>query len=93
MIWRFTITTCKWCGKKFTKETNRQVYCSDVCSLEGEKENAMFRMRKFRRNNPFKYNNHLGSRGLSLGKSMRDNFDEELFVVEKEMKKLGLKLY
>jgi len=81
---------CKWCGLPLEKEHNRQQYHKGECQENAERYNTMLRMRRHRK----KYNITtfpLGSSGLRLGKHRRENFKEELFIVEKEIKRLKLR--
>ena len=40
---------CKWCGKPFTKQHNRQEYCSDECFQYARQEQKAIYQRKRRK--------------------------------------------
>jgi len=83
---------CKWCGKPFEKQHNRQEYCSDKCKLNALREQKAIFSRKYRS----KYKNRksdsywgMGSGSLSAHK--KDSFDEEHDAIQKELKRLRIK--
>lgn len=42
------IKSCAWCGSKFAPKTNRSMYCSLKCRIEGRKYHDRQRKRKSR---------------------------------------------
>lgn len=86
------LNQCKWCGSEFIKEHNRQVYCSEYCSKEAEKENRRIRDRKYYH----KYKNVMNEEqkwGLGSGfLGMHREIDTilEYNNIQKEKKRLGL---
>ena len=81
------MSRCKWCGKEFIKNHNRQMYCSPDCSKYAVMEQKAIYSRKYRR--MYVQNEGLGS--SSLGCKRNSDFELELTLIHKE--KHRLKLY
>lgn len=86
----FIMTTkCKWCGKEFIKNHNRQMYCSDNCREYARQEQKLQYNKKYRKNiikDDYYYG--LGSGGL--GKHKSNSFDKEIQIIKKEKIRLNI---
>lgn len=85
---------CAYCGKGFTKEHNRQVYCSPQCrdyARREQKARYQCKRRKSIRIGELisNENNFVGTNFLS--KHRRTDFMKEHSQILKEMKRLGLR--
>ena len=83
---------CKWCGEEFVKKHNRQVYCCNDCSkyARQEKNRGYFRKyyHKYKEVLPNKEKYGLGTGNLSMHRNT--NFNQEILVIQREMKKLKI---
>ncbi|MDO5820928.1 MAG: hypothetical protein Q4Q32_03820 [Methanobrevibacter sp.] len=82
---------CKWCGKPFTKQHNRQEYCSDECFNYARLEQKAIYQRKRRKlinNNELVSNEsrHLGTGYLSQHR--HEDFEKEHASIQKELKRI-----
>lgn len=84
---------CKWCGEYFTvqnmKQNNAVKYCSKKCRIEARRESTRKAMRKYRKTIRRR------ERGSQLGESHLNetpssDFQKELRVVEREIRRIGL---
>ena len=87
---------CKWCGKPFTKQHNRQEYCSDICAGYALKEQKAIYQRKRRKSINdgvlcSKESTHIGTGFLS--QNPRESFEAEHAAIMKELKRLKIKHY
>lgn len=83
---------CKWCGKPFTKEHNRQEYCTKECAYYARLEQKARYNRKYRLNyKSRKSDSYWGMGSGALGSHREESFDEEHEAVRKEFKRLKLK--
>jgi len=85
------IKKCRWCGNTFTTTNNTQ-YCSDTCRKYAIQEKnllAVYRYKKKVKNDKQLYFAYLGNSNIREG--MKNNFRDELNVVEAEMRRLGIK--
>ena len=81
---------CGWCGNPFHKTHNRQMYCSKECATNAKKEQDRHHWLKwFYKNKDHLYETQLGTR--SLGPHREEDFEEEYKIIQKELKRLGLK--
>ena len=81
---------CEWCGNPFHKTHNRQMYCSKECATNAKKEQDRRHWLKwFYKNKDHLYETQLGTR--SLGPHREEDFEEEYKIIQKELKRLGLK--
>lgn len=81
---------CEWCGNPFHKTHNRQMYCSKECATNAKKEQDRHHWLKwFYKNKDHLYETQLGTR--SLGPHREEDFEEEYKIIQKELKRLGLK--
>lgn len=89
---QFLLKKCKWCGKLFFKYHNRQEYCSNTCSTYAHMEQKAEYNHKYRKQYSLdeKTRNGLGS-GF-LGGHRHDDVEKELSAIQKEMKRLKIKL-
>ena len=83
--------TCKRCGKPFTKQHNRQEYCSDECFQYARLEQKSIYQRKRRKliNNGVIISNeskHFETGFLS--EHCHDNFKKEHEAIQKELKRI-----
>ena len=87
----FTNAVCKYCGKEFFKTSNKTCYCSDRCrnlALREQKAKYQRERRRKIRNGVIVSNesSYVGTGFLSHKK--RDNEEDELAAIRKEMKRL-----
>lgn len=78
---------CKWCGKLFEKQHNREEYCCDDCRRYARMEQKAEWIRNYRKE--YSQVECIGSGGL--GKHRRKVFLEEHIAVCNEMKRLDFK--
>ena len=83
---------CAYCGKKFYKKHNRQVYCSKCKKFAYQDKNAEHQrtFRKRQKENGFNPM-ILGCKDVSLGSHRNKNFDIEASLVERQLKVFNLK--
>lgn len=95
---RHYVSRCKYCGKPFTKNHNREMYCSDDCRLNARREQKAKYQAKRRLlikqkvlivDEYKKYG--LGSYGTSANGHRKNKFSQEYMAIQKEMKRIGLK--
>ena len=82
---------CKWCGKPFTKQHNRQEYCSDECFQYARQEQKAIYQRKRRKqiNAGVLCSNestHIGTGYLSQHR--HEDFEKEHASIQKELKRI-----
>lgn len=89
---------CKYCGKKFRKNHNREMYCSERCRQNARREQkAKYQAKRrllIKRNILIidEYKKYgLGSYGTSKDGHRKSNFSQEYRAIQKEMKRIGLK--
>ena len=87
---------CKWCGKPFEKQHNRQEYCSEECFHFARLEQKAIYQRRRRKliNNGVIVSNetrHLGTGYLS--EHCHDDPDEEYEAIQKELKRVKRSKY
>ena len=84
---------CSWCGEFFEveqhKRNNAVKYCSKECRIEARRESTRKAMRKYRKTIKER------ERGSQLGESHLNenpshNFKKELWLVENEIRRIGL---
>lgn len=89
----YTNYICKYCGKPFLKKHNKEMYCCDECRKKAHQDQDAEYRRKRRKliNNGeivSNENKYVGTGFLSHKK--RDNEEDELAAIRKEMKRLKL---
>ena len=82
---------CKWCGKPFTKQHNRQEYCSEECfNFARLEQKAVYQRRRRKLINEgvivSNENKHLGTGFLS--EHCHDEFQEEYESIQKELTRI-----
>ena len=83
---------CKWCGKPFEKKHNRQEYCSDECARYALLEQkARYNVRYRLKYKSRKSDSYWGMGSGSLGSHKKDDFDEELESIRKELRRFKLR--
>lgn len=80
---------CKWCGKTYYKEHNRQEYCSDPCRDYARLECTSRRVSRYRKKYGKKQSDWVGSG--HLGEHRAEDEETELDLIQKEFKRLRLK--
>ena len=91
---RSRISKCGWCGQSYRRRHNRQVYCSSECRTAARQEQSRtsslkyYHTHKNRLNEDRKYG--LGSGGL--GQHAYPDFDREHLQIQREMRRLRLKV-
>lgn len=93
LLVQYTNAECKWCGKKFFKEHNKQMYCCDFCRSQALKEQKARYQRKRRKDIRdgvlvSNENNYVGTGFLSQHR--QEDFDDELAALEKEMRRFKI---
>ena len=82
-------TKCKYCGKEFTKQHNRQIYCSDECRKHARQEKRRhYNTRYYYRNKKRILNTAIGTRTISPHK--HQNNDREAEIIKNEIDHIGL---
>ena len=83
---------CKWCGKPFTKQHNKECYCSDECRINALREQKALYQRKRRKliNNGELISNENKKLGSIYFPEFSNDFDEEKEVIEKLKRRLRL---
>ena len=83
---------CKWCGEPFTKQHNRQVYCSKTCADEAEKENNRNRRHKWYHKNKHRLTQkqRYGLGSGTLGPHKHQDNEKELQTIKNERKRIGI---
>lgn len=89
------LAKCKWCGKTFTKTSNRQVCCSQECQKERQKELSRNRQQRYYYRHKVgninsKNITSLGSKGTSQTAHPKENFPDEYLSIQSEKKRIGL---
>ena len=83
---------CKWCGKPFEKQHNRQEYCSEECARYARLEQKSKYNQKYRlKYKSRKSDSYWGLGSGSLGSHCKESFDEEQEAIHKEFKHLKLR--
>lgn len=88
---------CEWCGKSFTKNHNREMYCCDTCRREARHEHERERSRRYykrwkitiRKRCP--HGAKLGTGSLSANRN--HDMDREGELVKNEIKRLHITIY
>ena len=74
---------CAYCGKQYTKQHNRQTYCSPECRKKGDQEKANRRWRKwYHKNKKTLYRKQLGTR--TIGPKPNPNPEREAEIISNE---------
>lgn len=92
---RFITRKCKYCGRIFFKTHNRQEYCGKKCYTFSRKEQKAFYQQKRRlliKNGELisNENKELGTTFLSPHPNM--DFIREYKIIQKELKRIGVKI-
>ena len=83
---------CAYCGKKFYKKHNRQIYCSK-CKKFAYQDKSAARQRSYKKRlkengvKPFA----IGCKDVIQGKHRNPNFEIEAKIIENQMKLFSLK--
>lgn len=80
---------CEWCKDPFVPSHGNQKYCGDICRYEAKRE----RWRKDSRNYYHKWKDIKKEESLGTGwlsSTPKNNFNDELYEVEKELKRLKI---
>lgn len=87
------IMKCKFCGKEFKKIHNRQMYCSEYCRKEADKEATRNRVHRWYHKNKYKLNEkrRFGLGSGTLGAHRYNDFNKEEQTIQKEMSRLKLR--
>ena len=84
---------CKYCGKTFTKNHHRQLYCSKTCSKNAKREqdrNAWTRW-YYKNKDLLKQKPKWGLGSGTLGPHMHNDWNKEQKVIETELNRLKLR--
>ena len=74
---------CKWCGKTYTKTSNRQTYCKQHCKQEARRE----RDRQWQQ----KHKTHRRRVGTThISQHANNNTDIEQYIIQKEKRRTGI---
>ena len=83
---------CAYCGNEFEKKHNRQTYCSDHCRTEARREKRRKYDYKYYRKNRDRINKkRLGTR--TIGPRPHPNIERETEIIEKEIERIGLRIF
>jgi predicted nucleic acid-binding Zn ribbon protein len=81
---------CAYCGKEYTKTHNRQMYCSDECRTEGNREKTRNRVMKHYYRHKKRINQtRIGTR--TIGPHKHENPTREQEIVQNEIDRIGLR--
>jgi hypothetical protein len=88
------LAKCRWCGEEFIKQHNREEYCSDGHRKYARQEQN----RQHRINHYHKYKDTMHEEqkyGLGTGYlscNRQEKYEDELIMVEKEIRRLKIKI-
>lgn len=86
---KYPKTKCAYCGKPFTKQHNRQKYCTPECAYEANKEKDRIRhLRYYHRHK--KRINHTKTGTRTIGPRPNPNPEREAEIVKNEIERIGL---
>ncbi len=82
---KYPTAKCAYCGREYTKQHNRQTYCSDECRQKGYQEKNNNRWRKwYRKNKKTLYQKQLGTRTIGPKPNPDPEREAEIIRNEKE---------
>ena len=95
---KLKLKRCKYCGKLFKKQHNREMYCCDDCRKLAHQDQCRENMRKMRRltrtgERVSNGDSYLHAGTGWLGCHMLDNEADEHAAVSKQLISIGLKRY
>ena len=89
---QYPTAKCKWCGKPFQKQHNRQTYCSKECRKEARREQN--RNHQLRHYHKYKKKIHQKRKGTAtIGPTPNPDMEREQQIVENEIRRIGLTLF
>ena len=81
---------CAYCGKQYTKQHNRQTYCSDECRENARKEKKrIYNSKYYYKNKKRLHQTQIGTR--SIGPRANPNKERESEIIQNEIERIGLK--
>ena len=88
---RYPKVKCAYCGELFTKKHNRQIYCSDKCSTEANREKDRIRHIRYYYKNKNRINKtKIGTR--TIGPKAHKDKTREAEIVQNEIERIGLRV-
>jgi predicted nucleic acid-binding Zn ribbon protein len=82
---------CAYCGQVFKKKHNRQIYCSDKCRYEANKEKDRIRHIRYYHKNKNRINQtKIGTR--TIGSKRNPDTKRESEIIQNEIERIGLTL-
>ena len=83
---------CAYCGNLFTKQHNRQKYCSKECAYQAHLEKHRIRnMRYYYKHKDRINKTKIGTR--TIGPTPNPNPDREAEIVQNEIERIGLSIH
>ena len=89
---KYPTAKCQYCGKEYTKQHNRQVYCSPECRNEARRHKRRKYNYKYYHTNKNRLNHkHIGTR--TIGPRPNPNTEREAEIVQNEIERIGLRIF
>ena len=83
---------CKYCGKTFTKQHNRQVYCSDTCRKHARQEKRrIYDTRYYYKNRKTILQKRKGT--PTIGPNPHPDPNREHEIIQNEIERIGLRIF
>ena len=86
---KYPTAKCAYCGKTFTKQHNRQTYCSETCRKHARQEKKrIYNSRYYYKNKKRILTTAIGTRTISPHK--HKDHQREAEIIKKEIDHIGL---
>ena len=83
---------CKWCGTTYTKQHNRQTYCSEHCRKEARREqNRNHQLRHYHKHKKTIQQKRKGT--ATIGPKPNPDIEREAEIIENEIRRIGLTIF
>lgn len=92
---RFYISKCKYCGKPYFRQHNKNTLCSYRCKIKSQQDSKAKYQRKRRKdiqngNLIVRDKQQLGTSTVLLSKERKPTFEEEHLVILREKRRVGI---
>lgn len=89
---KYPKSKCAYCGKEYTKQHNRQKYCSTTCAKNAHREHKRnWAYRNYHKNKQHINNIRIGTR--TIGPTRNPDTDREAEIVQNEIERIGLHIF